>query len=194
VNDGLLYTLTVPIKAPGAYQIRAAVRDVGSGNVGSAYQFVEVPNVKSGQLAMSSLLLSGAEVGRATPSAIPDAAANGAQPTNVVHPAVRKFKRGMRLVTSFFVYNAGTDKTTRIPELRTQLQLYSEGKRIFSGSAQPVRLTATSDTKHVTVQRVLRLGTDLKPGRYLVQVVVTDMHPRKKKRDSVEQWIDLVLE
>ena len=40
--DGIFYFLTVPIKKPGVYQLRVAVRDESSERVGSASQFVEV--------------------------------------------------------------------------------------------------------------------------------------------------------
>ena len=54
---GLLYNLVVPAKKPGAYQLRIAVRDTASERTGSASQYVEVPDVKKGQLVSSDLHL-----------------------------------------------------------------------------------------------------------------------------------------
>ena len=59
LRDGLVYTFDVPLKKAGAYQLRFAVRDAASARVGSASQFVEVPNLKKGRLALSGLYLNG---------------------------------------------------------------------------------------------------------------------------------------
>jgi VWFA-related protein len=44
--DGFTYNLTVPVKKAGAYQLRTALRDVATERVGSATQFIEVPDLK----------------------------------------------------------------------------------------------------------------------------------------------------
>ena len=48
---GILYSVRTPIKEPGAYQMRAAVRDANTKVTGSASQYIEVPKVGSGRLA-----------------------------------------------------------------------------------------------------------------------------------------------
>src|SRR5260370_12791360 len=45
LENGLVYTLHHPIKKPGAYQLRAAVRDDRAEVVGAASQFIECPRV-----------------------------------------------------------------------------------------------------------------------------------------------------
>jgi VWFA-related protein len=45
-QQGLIYTINVPIQKAGAYQLRIAVRDTDSKRVGAASQFVEVPDLK----------------------------------------------------------------------------------------------------------------------------------------------------
>lgn len=62
VDVGAVHSLTVPLRRAGGYQLRFAVRDVRSGAMGSAGQFLEVPPADTGQLAISSLLL-GPEIG-----------------------------------------------------------------------------------------------------------------------------------
>ena len=57
LRDGFVYALNHPIKKAGAYQMRVAVRDSESKRVGSASQFIEVPDVKKGRLALSGLVL-----------------------------------------------------------------------------------------------------------------------------------------
>ena len=53
----------MPVKKPGGYQLRAVVRDSGSQRLGSAMQFVEVPDVKKGRLTLSSIVM-GAELAK----------------------------------------------------------------------------------------------------------------------------------
>jgi VWFA-related protein len=54
---GLLYNMVIPAKKPGAYQLRIAVRDTASERTGSASQYVEVPDVKKGRLALSGIVI-----------------------------------------------------------------------------------------------------------------------------------------
>ncbi len=55
--DGFVYHFAFPVKKPGAYQYRVAIRDAQGGKVGSASQFIEVPNLGKKRLAASSLVL-----------------------------------------------------------------------------------------------------------------------------------------
>src|SRR5262249_2193288 len=59
VKQGLVYSMHVPVKTAGAYQMRVVLRDYMNGELGSATQFVEVPDVKSGRLALSGIALAG---------------------------------------------------------------------------------------------------------------------------------------
>src|SRR6185295_4394356 len=57
LKAGFVYMVTVPIKKPGAYQLRVALRDQASERVGSSTQFVDVPDIKKRRLALSGILL-----------------------------------------------------------------------------------------------------------------------------------------
>mgnify|MGYP003694197669 CR=1 FL=1 len=46
IRDGLVYYLTVPIKKAGAYQLRISLRDSATKRIGSASQFIDVPDLK----------------------------------------------------------------------------------------------------------------------------------------------------
>ena len=56
---GVLYAINVPVKKAGAYQLRVAVRDSASERVGSANQFIEVPDIGKNRLTLSGLVISG---------------------------------------------------------------------------------------------------------------------------------------
>jgi hypothetical protein len=70
LDYGLLYGLALPVNKPGAYQLRVAVRDGASSRVGSANQFVAVPDLTKGLLTLSGMVLSGKHpAGEKAPSA-----------------------------------------------------------------------------------------------------------------------------
>ena len=80
LRDGLVYYVTVPIKKPGAYQLRISLRDSSTERIGSASQFVEVPDLKKNRLAVSGLVCQG-EPGdeTAAPKLRPHESAHGEQ-------------------------------------------------------------------------------------------------------------------
>ncbi|HKY06138.1 MAG TPA: VWA domain-containing protein [Blastocatellia bacterium] len=58
-SEGFLYVSRSTQLAPGAYQVRAVIREKTTGHVGSAYQFFEVPDVKNkNDVALSSVLIT----------------------------------------------------------------------------------------------------------------------------------------
>ena len=78
LREGVTYTLDFPLSVKGPFQIRVAVRDDETSKIGSAGQFVELPNLRNGRLMMSGI------VARAvTNNDSPEPVASG--------PAVRQF-------------------------------------------------------------------------------------------------------
>ena len=57
VDEGFVYHFMFPVKKPGAYQYRVAMRDSQGGRIGSASQFIEVPNLKKKRLTLSSIVI-----------------------------------------------------------------------------------------------------------------------------------------
>src|SRR5207248_4806896 len=55
--EGIVYHFKFPAKKAGAYQYRVALRDSVGGNIGAASQFVEVPDLSGGKLALSSIVV-----------------------------------------------------------------------------------------------------------------------------------------
>ena len=53
----MVYSVHVPVKKPGAYQVRVVLRDATSELFGSASQFIEVPDIGKGHLALSGIVL-----------------------------------------------------------------------------------------------------------------------------------------
>ncbi|MBA2733228.1 MAG: VWA domain-containing protein [Acidobacteria bacterium] len=209
LEHGLVYVLTVPIKKPGAYQLRAALRDAGSERVGSASQFIEVPNIGKNRLTLSGIIISGRDpspkpaataVNKAPAS--PEPIAPGAQgekaeeETSELDPqagaAVRKFRRGMVMSYAYVVYNVMLDKATGRPQTQAQMRLFRDGKEVFTGRVVPLDGSGQLDLKRLTAGGALQIGTEMTPGEYILQVIVTDPLAKEKYRTTT-QWIDFEI-
>ncbi len=92
-NPGVVYNNKIPLK-PGLYQVRVAARDDRTGRVGSAAQWIEIPDLSSKRLTMSSLMIGGQFVGSKRKDAGPAAAA---APDQVQFSVDRRFKAGSHL-------------------------------------------------------------------------------------------------
>jgi VWFA-related protein len=194
LGTGIFYRINLPIKKPGAYQLRTAVRDRTSKKLGSANQFIEVPNVKLGKLALSGLIVRGSD----SSSMKPAGNASDTQEGRVqerdpqASPAVRRFKRGMVLEYAYVIYRAKADKATGRPQLTTQLRLYRDGKLVYDGEPRPFDPQSQTDLKQLVAGGSLRLGSNLTPGDYALQVIAVDKLA-KEKDQMATGWIDFEI-
>jgi len=65
---GVNYRMDVPIKGPGGYQLRVAVRDPASQRVGSASEFIEIPDIRRDRLTLSGIVLNPGGLGERGPA------------------------------------------------------------------------------------------------------------------------------
>jgi len=180
-RGGFVYEFTVPVKDPGAYQFRVAVQDAGSERLGAANNFIEVPNVSQGQLALSDIIVFGE-----TPAAM-----DGKQLMSVDSQAAtaeRKFRQGTELSYALIIYNATLDPVTRQPHLETQLSLYLAGKPVYAGAPKALQIKPQEDFKQVLDSGTIDLGPAIAVGDYALKVRVTDISA-KGKRQIQERWI-----
>ena len=193
MREGFVYFVDLQLKRPGGYQLRAAVRDSSTGRVGSAGQFVEAPDLKDGRLALSGLIVNGADAGEGSTAR---ASAKGAdeyvEGEAETGPAVRRFKRGAMVGYGFYVYGARLDASTQKPSLTTELRLFREGRPVFTGKPLPFDSAGQADLKRLVAGGSFRLGTDLQPGDYVLQMVVTDALAEESRRTS-SSWIDFEI-
>jgi len=192
-QNGLEYPIILPIKKAGAYQLRTAIRDTASERVGSASQFIDVPNIGKNRLTLSGLVLSGVDPKHARKSSpeISTAGDTSDQVDPQSGPAVRRLRQGMMLHYSFLAYNAKLDKVLR-PQLQAQVRLLRDGQPVFTGKEQLIDFRNQADLKRLATGGTLRLGTDMKPGEYVLQVIVTDTLAKQKYRRAT-QWIDFEI-
>ncbi len=180
LRDGIMYGLDVPVKNPGAYQLRLAVRDAKSKRVGSASQFIEVPDIKKNRLALSGISMNGEYEKGGKPEALVQAS-----------PALRRMKRGMILNYAYAIYNPKLDPGNRT-NLMTQTKLFYDGQQIFAGKEAPLNSQQTSKTNRIFAGGSIDLGANLKPGEYVMQVIVSDLLVNEKRRTST-QWINFEI-
>ncbi|HYV23815.1 MAG TPA: VWA domain-containing protein [Pyrinomonadaceae bacterium] len=197
MRDGLVYYITVPVKKPGAYQLRMSFRDTASERIGSANQFIDVPDIKKNRLTLSSVVLRGnlpnANRSNVNPADAPPQDQEGLDNGSAeASPAVRHFRHGMMLTYGTYVYNAKLDKADNLPRLTTQVQLFRDGKPVFTGKELPLPVKEAADWKRLTAGGAIQLGTDLPPGDYVLQITVTDALADQKHRTAT-QWMDFSI-
>ena len=201
LRDGLVYSLNVPIKKPGAYQLRMAVRDTLTERTGSASQFIEVPDLKKNRLTLSGLIMTGAEqTDAAKPAGHSPAAEMNGQPSQgaaderspLTDPAVRRFRQNAKADFAYVIYNAQLDKATNLPRLTTQTRIFRDGNPVFVGKEMPFDMEGQTDLKRLSAAMRLTLGSNFTPGEYVLQVVVTDALAKEKYRTTT-QWTDFEI-
>ena len=186
LNNGLSYFLNVPVKQPGGYQVRVAVRDAASEKTGSASQYVGVPDLVQGALTLSGLVINGMTLAEATSNIQVDLNPQAG-------PVVRRLKQGLVLEYGYIIYNATLDKVTKKPQVTTQMRIFKDQKPVFTGRVVPLDLTTQSDMKRLVAGGRMQLAGDMPVGDYMIQVVVNDTliaEKNKDKRRTVTQWID----
>ncbi len=186
LGHGFVYYFTFPVKKPGAFQMRVAVRDHTSEKVGSASQFVEVPNLKKDRFTLSGVVLENVafeqwqkqQAGQS--SVVIDK--NEKQSDSMSDTALRSFKRGTVLRYGFEVYNAKSG----IQNLQMQTKIFREGKLIFEGKPKPLDSPGQTDAQHINAFGALNLGTEMQLGDYVLQIIITDTAAKEKNKIAAQ--------
>jgi len=186
IRDGLTYQYDAPLKKHGSYQFRVAVRDAGSARIGTAREFIDVPELKKNQMVLSGITLSGYADSKGSANDAPLAF------NQLSNPALRRFKSGTNLLFGYAIYNARVDKQANSPNLSTQTKIFREGKVVYEGPLKPIDVAAQKDMERLAAGGGVQLGTVLEPGEYLLQVIVTDPLAKEKHRTAT-RWIDFEI-
>ena len=174
--NGFVYRFVFPVKKAGAFQYRVAIRDVQGGKVGSASQFIEVPDLKKDRVTISSIVLEDLTADQWRNISL-TGASSGSDP--VADTALRRVKLGSVLRYGYEVYNArpGPDKR---PQLTTKIRVFSGGELVLDGRQSPFDLAGQADMSHLRVGGAVRIGDKLAAGDYILQVIVTDQNAKGK--------------
>lgn len=188
LKSGLVYVLQHPAKKPGPYQMRVAVRDEDSGAIGSASEFIEVPDLHHGRLAVSSIMLASGEGLSGVGSETTEASGKA----RVSAPAVRTFRPGEALVFLYQILNAHPDGTQQ-PAVETQVRLFRNGEPIFTGKPVAPSTESSSTAARMICAGAIRLGREMTAGDYVLQIAVVDKLA-KAKRSLATQAIDFEVQ
>ena len=194
-ENGLSVSLSLPAKKPGDYYVRVAVRDQVSGAIGSAYQFMEIPDLKKGGLSLSSIFIlnrdedaSWIQSGTAEKSQGPPDSTRQAPKRS---QALRKYRPGESFDYMAIIYNAKAEEGLT-PDLESQYVLYRNGSEIFKSRPEPVDVRSAKDFRKISVSKKLKLDNTLQPGDYVLQLQVTDK--RMRERNLAAQTLDFEVD
>jgi len=187
-KQGLLYQILQPLKKPGLYQMRVALRDVTSGQLGSASQFISAPDVSKGRLTLSSILLA--------ENRQPEASVLGANEGRLSAAALsasdRVFPAGAALSYQYSVFNARLDAAQKA-DLQVQTRIFRDGKLVYSGKPMVPEISSQPASKQLQAGGNMVLGAAIPPGDYVLQVIVTDKSA-KQKLQTAWQWTDFSVQ
>lgn len=162
---------------PGLYQVRVAALDVAQKRTGSDVQWIEIPDLSSKKLAMSSLIVGEKRASVETQQTA--AESNDLEagetlsrdvPLNVDH----RFARSSTLRFLIYVYNVRSSGSASPPfDLTIQVKVFRDHQPVIN--APPYKFTAETGTDP---NRLAYAGDvplqDLPPGQYVLQVTVND--------------------
>jgi VWFA-related protein len=187
---------------PGLYQVRVAAVDGKQGRAGSAVRWIEIPDLTSKALTLSSLIVGE----RKTESEVEPSSADASDPSkspeairqvflNVDH----RFAGSSHLRFLTFVYNArggaagagpapspsgqstsdpvvpasSTSAPANAPDLAVQVQLFRDNEPIITMPLHAIHVDALSDLRRLPYAAEVNLD-GLQSGRYVLLVTVID--------------------
>ncbi|MFT3744006.1 MAG: VWA domain-containing protein [Pyrinomonadaceae bacterium] len=188
LERGLVTTFTLPIKKPGAYSVRLAVRDVATERVGSANQFIEVPDLKKDNLILSGMAIQNVPFDTWIKiRSLPEIDQDGTGDT-MWDTSVRRFKAGSVVRFGYQIYNAKV--AGNAANLIYNLKLYGAGNLVFDSGQKPLPKMMYESPKVISSVGGIRLADSLPPGDYVLQVNVTDALASRK---TVTQFIQFEI-
>lgn len=159
------YNYPSPLK-PGIYQVRVAARDERSGIVGSAIQWIVIPDLSTQQLSLSSLIVG-----------LENVTNKSLELERIQWSVDKQFAHGSHLKFITFIYNA-TKPAGRLSNLAAAVKVYKDGQAVVSTPVQKIAFSSQTDPARVPYMGDIKLGT-LAAGRYMLQVTVEDQAAKK---------------
>lgn len=175
-NQSISQTTEVKVK-PGLYQVRVAARDQKSGVIGSASQWIMVPDLATRRIALSSLFIGNRRQ-------LPDS--DSKVPLSINH----HFAPDSRLRFFASIYNAarGQDGNAR-PDVTVQLRIIRNDRAVFTGPLVKVATEGLTDLSRIPYAAEVSLRA-LSPGSYALVLTATD----NASKSSATQRAKFVIE
>jgi VWFA-related protein len=178
-KDGIRFQQSLALP-PGRYEVRLAARDMGKQKLGGSSQWIEIPDLKSGALAMSGVFLS---------KGAPKAAGPGGEVAEDLKDvqALRRFTTKDTLYFQVYVYNLKEEADAGADAVM-QAQLRQGETLVAASSPQPVKIERRDGAILPQTNGMPLAG--LPAGRYALRVVVAD----KRAKASVSRDVDFSVE
>jgi len=178
-NRGITYNFPVYL-APGLYQVRVGARDEKSGRIGTAFGWIEIPNLAAGQLAMSSLLLG---------ERIDQPLANASTKREPLSDGItldvsHRFHRNAYLRFLVFMYNAARSTSDSKPDVAIQVQVLRDGQPVITTALRKIETAGVSDLDRLPYAAEIPLNA-LPPGLYMLHVTGVDRVVKKSASQQV---------
>jgi hypothetical protein len=187
-RDGFAYSFILPVKQPGGYQMRVALIDRVSREVGSANQFVSVPDLKKEGLTLSGIVLQNISKDHwvtftsAAVPAVPSAGTSADLPDPKYSTANRSFPRGSVVRFGVDVLNAQKAKADSV--LNVRARVFHDRKLVFESPERPLSTLVPKEV--ISFTDAFELGRELLPGDYVLQIVLTDGSGKGKKKVTTQ--------
>ncbi len=166
----------------GLYQVRVAARDNQTGHTGSASEWIEIPKLAQGELALSSVFIGGRIIKEANDTSTSSA------PEQVIVNADHHFARTSQLRLLTFVYNA-TRTADKPPDIGLQVQIFRDDQPIVTAPVTKVATDGITDLTRLPYSAEIALGK-MSAGQYALQVTVID----RTAKTSASQRVNFVIE
>jgi len=171
LREGLAYTLRIPIRQPGAYQVRFAVRDRRSGALGSAGEFVQIADMAGGTFALSGIVLRTQEGDRAADSlAAGQVSVSSAQ-------ALGTYPAGTRLAYAYEIYNASE-------VVKSVATVWRGVDNVLTTPAATLTPPAGNERRFAAAGGI-KLGEQLPAGDYVLQISASTADPKVPRKARV---------
>jgi len=162
LGTGIPYLKAVTLK-PGRYQVRLAARDDTTGLLGSAWQWIEIPEIAPGRFTLSSLFLLQERETKAP-------AADTSAPDLRNAQAVRRYHRNESLYAQIYAYNPKKDEGGAT-KLFAQAEILKNGQTLGKAAPEPMESGGPQaplpHTSRIKLQR-------FDPGDYELRMTVSD--------------------
>ncbi|HXI26062.1 MAG TPA: VWA domain-containing protein [Pyrinomonadaceae bacterium] len=188
--ERILYNQVASIK-PGLYQVRVAAIDAKRGTSGSAHGWIEIPDLQSKKLALSTLIVSEKkeDVANDSTGGNLDNAPTSSPLAKIVLNVRHRFAQSSSLRFFTFVYNAtfaqGADAAaTTSPDLAVTVQVFRDNEPVITTPLHPIATEGAKDLQRIPYGADVALN-NLSSGAYVLQVTVID---RRAKASAMQRF------
>jgi hypothetical protein len=172
----LHYGVDITVANPGAYQVRAAVRDAASRRVGSSYAFLDIPDFNRRRISLASLTLS-----------VPA----GAVFVPGVRPEWNEFAPGTAVPFRCEVFGLKTPgKVAGAPKVDMGVRLYRGGGPVVD--IPPAAASIENKGGLTFLGGQVQIPGDLPAGNYEMEVIAYDRLEAARKQAAM-QWSDVTV-